>query len=59
MESVKLLEEQVEALEAQKKQAETLFVKCDGAIESLKMAIVNLSKKKEEKEEKDSTKKAK
>ena len=56
MESVKLLEEQVEALEAQKKQAETLFVKCDGAIESLKMAIVNLSKKKEEK---DSTKKAK
>ena len=56
MESIKLLTEQVEALETQKKQAEALFLKCDGAIESLKMAIKNLSEKKEEK---DSTKKTK
>ena len=53
---LKIIEDQIVALETQKKQAETLFIKCDGAIESLKMAVQNLSKKTEEK---DSTKKTK
>ena len=44
---ISILEEQIEALKTQKKQAEALFLKCDGAIESLETAIKNLSEKKD------------